>query len=316
MNHSIKVVLKIVGGLLLAGLVGLLVFYVLFTPVSSSGPKPTSEPTADPASAGLPNPASAYCREQGGNLFVITASDDSQYGVCIFPDGSACDEWDFYRGECGPSGNSGTELEPALALNPETASPGQTITLKGSGFARETSVVLRLGAPSTGLGKHNLATVVADGRGTFEAELTLPNDWPGTQQPIVERELIIAAVDETRGQTLAVASFVNAAAGTVECFDHCMIFARDAALVYVAGQTDQPVPAPGPAWQQTALEESMAPEGSAGQVVFRFTAGDWAVTVSCPIGMSGASVYSVALSNPVSGFEWQGTVDSSGQVAE
>jgi len=316
MNHNIKVVLKILGGLLLAGLVGLLVFYVLFTPVSSSGPKPASEATASPDSAGLPNPASAYCEEHDGTLEIRSASDGSQYGVCIFPDGSACDEWDFFRGECGPTGNSAAGLAPMLALNPEVASPGQPITVNGSGFAPETSIALRLGAPNTGLGNRNLVTVVADGRGAFELELTLPDAWPGTRQPIVERELVIAAVDEARGQTLAVASFVNTAAETVECFDDCTIFARDAALAYVAGQYAQSVPAPGPAWQQTSLDESMAPEGSTGQVIYRFTAGDWVVIVSYPIGMSRATVYSVALSNPVTGFEWQGTVDNSGQVAE
>ena len=316
MNHSIKVVLKIVGGLLLAGLVSLLVLYALFAPVSSSGPKPTSEATADPGSAGQPNPASAFCREQGGNLYIITTADGDQYGVCIFPDGSACDEWDFYRGECSPTGNSAAWLAPVLALNPKAASLGQRITVNGSGFAPETSIALRLGVPNTGLGNRNLVTVVADEHGAFEVVLTVPGVWPGTQQPIVERELAIAAVDEARDQTLAVVPFVNAAAGTVECFDDCMIFARDAALIYVAGQYDQSVPAPGSAWQQTALEESMAPEGSPGVIAYRFTAGDWAVTVSCPIGMSGPTVYAVTLSNHVTGFEWEGAVDNSGQVAE
>jgi hypothetical protein len=264
----------------------------------------------------LPNPASAFCREQGGNLFIITTSDGSQYGVCIFPDGSACDEWDFYRGECGPTGNSAAELGPMLTLNPEAASPGLPIVVTGTGFAPETSVALRLGAPNTGLSNRNLVTVVADGHGAFEAKLTLPSDWPGTQQPIVERELVIAAVDQVRGQTLTVVPFVNAAAGTVECFDDCMIFARDAALVYVAAQYDQSVPAPGPAWQQTALDESMAPEGSPGVIAYRFTAGDWAVTISCPIGMSGPAGYTVTLSNQATGFEWQGTVDTAGQVTD
>jgi len=44
--------------------------------------------------------------------------------------------------------------------------------------------------------------------------------------------------------------------------------------------------------------------------------GDWAVTVSYKVGMSGPIVYSVELSNPVTGFEWQGTVDASSQVTD
>jgi len=33
---------------------------------------------------------------------IRTAEDGSQTGYCIFPDGSECDEWAYYRGECGP----------------------------------------------------------------------------------------------------------------------------------------------------------------------------------------------------------------------
>jgi len=49
----------------------------------------------------LPNPASAYCEEQGYQVEIRTAADGSQQGFCIFPDGSECEEWAFYRGECG-----------------------------------------------------------------------------------------------------------------------------------------------------------------------------------------------------------------------
>ncbi len=50
----------------------------------------------------MPNPASVYCKEQGNKLEIRTAADGRQSGVCIFPDGSSCDEWAYYRGECGP----------------------------------------------------------------------------------------------------------------------------------------------------------------------------------------------------------------------
>ena len=57
-------------------------------------------PTAAPA--GIANPASTYCVEQGGTLHIRTADDGSQSGVCTFPDGSECEEWAFFRGECAP----------------------------------------------------------------------------------------------------------------------------------------------------------------------------------------------------------------------
>ena len=98
---------------------------------------------------------------------------------------------------------------PTLTLSPDTSTLGQTIRVAGASFAPETSVALRLGVPNAGLGKENLATAVADAHGAFEVELTLPTEWPGAQTPIIERELVIAAVDEVRGQTLAFAQFTN-----------------------------------------------------------------------------------------------------------
>ena len=51
----------------------------------------------------MPNPASVFCKENGNTLEIRTAADGSQSGVCIFPDKSECDEWAYFRGECGPA---------------------------------------------------------------------------------------------------------------------------------------------------------------------------------------------------------------------
>jgi putative hemolysin len=51
--------------------------------------------------AELANPAAAYCEGQGYTVELRT-DENGAYGVCIFPDGTECDEWAFYRGECGP----------------------------------------------------------------------------------------------------------------------------------------------------------------------------------------------------------------------
>jgi len=53
--------------------------------------------------ANMPNPASVYCMQNGNKFEIHTAADGSQSGVCVFPDGSTCDEWAYYRGECGPA---------------------------------------------------------------------------------------------------------------------------------------------------------------------------------------------------------------------
>ena len=51
----------------------------------------------------MPNPASVFCEENGNKLEIHTAEDGSQSGICVFPDGSVCDEWAYFRGECSPS---------------------------------------------------------------------------------------------------------------------------------------------------------------------------------------------------------------------
>jgi putative hemolysin len=50
--------------------------------------------------AGLPNPASVYCTGLGYREETRT-NDAGEYGICIFPDGTECDSWDFLAGRCG-----------------------------------------------------------------------------------------------------------------------------------------------------------------------------------------------------------------------
>jgi hypothetical protein len=76
----------------------LILFCLLLAACSNVNNDPT--PTIQP---NLPNPASVYCEEQGYTLETTTAADGSQSSVCVFPDGSKCDEWAYYRGECGPA---------------------------------------------------------------------------------------------------------------------------------------------------------------------------------------------------------------------
>jgi len=51
---------------------------------------------------GMANPATIYCRELGYQYERVD-TDEGQYGVCVFPDGSRCDEWRFLEGKCGQS---------------------------------------------------------------------------------------------------------------------------------------------------------------------------------------------------------------------
>lgn len=48
----------------------------------------------------IANPASKNCIDKGGSLEIITAADGSQSGLCTLKDGTKCDEWAYFRGEC------------------------------------------------------------------------------------------------------------------------------------------------------------------------------------------------------------------------
>ncbi len=78
------------------------------------------EPTATVIpQANMPNPASVFCEQNGNKLEIQTASDGSQSGVCIFPDGSTCDEWAYYRGECSSAAGPAAENSPTPATTLE-----------------------------------------------------------------------------------------------------------------------------------------------------------------------------------------------------
>jgi uncharacterized protein len=53
---------------------------------------------------GMPNPASKHCSEAGGNV-EIRDEQNGQVGYCVFNDGSECEEWAYFRGECKKGDN-------------------------------------------------------------------------------------------------------------------------------------------------------------------------------------------------------------------
>ncbi len=60
--------------------------------------------------AEIANPASVYCEEHGGKLEIRTDSSGGQVGICIFSDGSECEEWAYFRGQCASANSPATQI--------------------------------------------------------------------------------------------------------------------------------------------------------------------------------------------------------------
>ena len=98
---------------------------------------PQTQGTPESATTGMPqvnmpNPASVYCTQQGNKLEIRTADDGSQNGICIFPNGSTCDEWAYYRGECGPAAQKSPT--PAMTVEATTEASGGTEEQASGGY--------------------------------------------------------------------------------------------------------------------------------------------------------------------------------------
>jgi len=73
----------------------------------------------------LPNPSAVKCEEDGYIYEIREDEDGGQYGVCIFDDGSECDAWSYFRGECGLSFEckSDDQCVPAQCCHPTSCVP-------------------------------------------------------------------------------------------------------------------------------------------------------------------------------------------------
>jgi putative hemolysin len=101
---------------------------VVFPSCNSKQISPTPE-------ANMPNPASVHCEQNGGKLELRQDASGGVVGVCVFHDGSECDEWAYFRGECKPGDSlvapeptaSPVATEPTLTATAEFASDGWKI---------------------------------------------------------------------------------------------------------------------------------------------------------------------------------------------
>jgi putative hemolysin len=84
----------------------------------------TKTPTSE---AGIPNPASVFCEENGGTLVLRSDTAGNVQGICIFLDGSECDEWAYYREECKPGDSLNTN---PVSTEAEAVTETEEVTIK------------------------------------------------------------------------------------------------------------------------------------------------------------------------------------------
>lgn len=58
----------------------------------------------------IQNPATAFCKRYG-YIYKTEKTSKGEVGYCIMPNGEVCDEWEFYRGECGNRYRNAVNLE-------------------------------------------------------------------------------------------------------------------------------------------------------------------------------------------------------------
>ena len=92
------------------------ILILLFSAISISGCSIfNQQQNSDAEIANLPNPASVYCEEQGYTLELRT-DENGAYGVCIFPDGSECEEWAYFNEECQPGDSINDKQDQVVDL--------------------------------------------------------------------------------------------------------------------------------------------------------------------------------------------------------
>lgn len=86
-NRSKNMVFNVVVTVVILAIIG----YGLYSYMNPQ----TLEIEADPG-----NEAAQYCTDQGGTRTVMTDTNGTSYGVCVLPDGTACEELAYYNGNC------------------------------------------------------------------------------------------------------------------------------------------------------------------------------------------------------------------------
>ncbi len=93
-----------------------LIFMLILGTLVFAACVPPLAPT--PTAMDMPNPASVHCEDEGGSLEIRDEA-GGQVGYCLFPDGSECEEWAFFREECAPGGQDNIGMPNPASIHCE-----------------------------------------------------------------------------------------------------------------------------------------------------------------------------------------------------
>ena len=139
-------------------------------------PTPTIIPLVDKDSE-IANPASVYCEQYGGTLEIRTDGTGAQTGFCIFADGSECEEWAYFRGECAPA--SALQDTPTPAL-PSSETPTTELAADGWKIYRDANTGLYFEYPPD-------AALERSATGSSLARSYRPGSWPSFYSQLAHR---------------------------------------------------------------------------------------------------------------------------------
>lgn len=91
-----------------------------------------------------------------------------------------------------------------------------------------------------------------------------------------------------------------------------VLVARGLALFHIRDNYPDKSPPEDLQWE----ERRITSEGLVGSNKFEFTSGDWVILISFPVTAPESTIYTIQVLNPVSGFEWQGEVNPTGNVIQ
>jgi putative hemolysin len=277
------------------------VYFLLLTGCTSN---PTETIQAE-ENVGLPNPASVYCEEQGGTLEIRTEADGGQYGVCIFPDGSECDEWAYFRGECKP-GDS-LEVQP-LADQPEP-------TAKLDDITRARQAIVAYLIEQYGIKVSVEWEEYEGGPEDSQTRLFKSGYWSMALTPAednIESPTYIVEIGDISGFIWQGTIAADGEIQETSYFPPATILtpeqARDAVVSLLVESYS--LSAPG-VWEEERLDSELP-----GGLRYRYTSGAWIVEVNFQAAAPIVGSYEVIIDHTDDGLHWEGEITARGEITE